>query len=62
MAAGRLPEAREAFQSAIEAIEALPDHCRGTRAMSELAARIRGVLSTISVSEDAPLIEEKERT
>ena len=62
MAAGRLPEAREAFQSAIEAIEALPDHCRGTRAMSELAARIRGVLSTISVSEDAPLVEEKERT
>ena len=60
--AGRPREAREALESALEAIDALPDHCRATRAVSELAARIRGVLSTIPVSEAAKLVQEKERT
>jgi tetratricopeptide (TPR) repeat protein len=60
--AGRPREAREAFESALEAIEALPGHCRGTRAVSELAARIRDVLSTIPVTDDSRLLQEKERT
>jgi tetratricopeptide (TPR) repeat protein len=61
LAAGRPREAREALESALGAIEALPGHCRGTPAVSELAARVRGVLSTISVPEDSLLSREKER-
>ena len=59
--AGRPREAREALESALEAIAALPDHCRGTRAMSELGARIREVLAAIPTSKDARLAEEERR-
>ena len=60
--AGRPREAREAFESAIEAIEALPHHCRGTRAVAELSARIQGALSTLSASEEAHPEQEEQRT
>ena len=59
--AGRPREARQALERALEAIEALPAHCRRTRAMSELASRIRDVLSAIPVTDDSSLAQEKER-
>jgi tetratricopeptide (TPR) repeat protein len=42
--AGRKWEAREAFQSALAAIESLPQHLRGTRATSDLESRVRKAL------------------
>ncbi len=53
--AGRLLEARRAFEAASEAIEALPDHCRSTQATSALAARVRNALSTPCLAENAGL-------
>jgi tetratricopeptide (TPR) repeat protein len=42
--AGRTPEARQAFEEALAAIEALPPGRRGTRALRELEGKVRGRL------------------
>jgi tetratricopeptide (TPR) repeat protein len=43
--AGRKPEAREAFASALTALESLPRQRRQTRAVAELEARLRATLT-----------------
>ncbi len=43
-AAGRTPEAREAFRAALSAIEALPASRRGARATRELEVKVRAEL------------------
>ncbi len=46
--AGRVREAREAFRSALTAIEALPEHRRETRLMEELEKRLGSALDRLS--------------
>jgi tetratricopeptide (TPR) repeat protein len=52
--AGRPDDARIAYQSALTAIAALPDHLRATRATSDLASRIRTTLDRLPSRPRAP--------